>query len=182
MASTGEVATFGDSYAEALLTSMMSAGFRLPRKPRGKKVGTQRAFRAAGNILVSLGKEENKVKLLPSIQVLASMGYKLYATEHTADFLRENGLRCEKVYKVSTKKEPNIAGLLEEGAFDLIINIPTRAYQRETTDGFYIRRKAVDMNVPLITNRQLAEAFAAALAESNEKRLKVKSWSEYVSE
>ncbi len=163
MASTGEVACFGDSYSEALLKSMMAAGFRLPKK----------------NILVSLGKEENKLKLLESTKLLVEMGFKLFATEHTADFLEANGLPCEKVYKLSDERHPNVSDLLENGKLDLIINIPTHAYQREATDGFTIRRKAVDMNIPLITNRQLAEGFITALHEQKGNGLKAKGWSEY---
>ncbi|MBI5457279.1 carbamoyl-phosphate synthase (glutamine-hydrolyzing) large subunit [Candidatus Kaiserbacteria bacterium] len=153
MASTGEVACFGDSYSEALLKSMMAAGFRLPKK----------------NVLVSLGKEENKIKMLPAVAVLANMGFKLYATEHTADFLRENNIPCEKVYKISSNIAPNVSGLFEGGELDLIINIPTKG-RENTTDGFTIRRKAIDMNIPLITNRQLAEAFITALAEQKAER------------
>ncbi len=163
MASTGEVACFGDSYSGALLKSMMAAGFRLPKK----------------NILVSLGGEESKVKLLPALQTLAAMKFNLIATEQTADFLRGNDVTCEKVYKISTEKNPNVADLLENGKLDLIINIPTHAFGKESTDGFVIRRKAVDMNIPLITNRQLAEAFIFALAEQKDTSLNVKSWDEY---
>ncbi len=163
MASTGEVACFGDSYSEALLKSMMAAGFRLPKK----------------NILVSLGQQENKIKMLPAMQTLADMKFKLYATEHTADFLQSHGIECEKVYKISHKKSPNVSELLEDKALDLIINIPTHAFGGESTDGFTIRRKAVDMNIPLITNRQLAEAFVVALAEQRGNGLKTKSWKEY---
>jgi len=163
MASTGEVACFGDSYSEALLRSMMAAGLRLPKK----------------NILVSIGGEESKVKLLESMKLLSSMQFKLHATEHTADFLKENGVPCEKVYKISSKETPNVAELLNNGSADLIINIPTRAFTGETTDGSIIRRKAVDMNIPLITNRQLAEAFVTALAEEKGKEPKTKSWKEY---
>ena len=163
MASTGEVACFGDSYHEALLKSMMAAGFRLPKK----------------NVLISLGKEENKVKLLPSILLLFEMGFKLYATEHTADFLRENDITCDKVYKIKSEKKPNVSELLANGKLDLIINIPTHAYQADSTDGFIIRRKAVDMNIPLITNRQLAEGFITALHEQKGNGLKAKSWDEY---
>ncbi len=162
MASTGEVACFGDSYAEALLASMIAAGFTLPKK----------------NILVSLGKEENKIKLLPSMKLLAQMRFKLLATEHTADFLNANGIECEKVYKISTDKKPNVAELLTSGDLDLIINIPTRPALGESTDGFTIRRKAVDMHIPLITNRQLAEGFIAALAEHG-GAFGTKSWGEY---
>ena len=163
MASTGEVAAFGDSYSEALLKSMLAAGFRLPKK----------------NVLVSLGKEENKLKLLPAMQLLVNMKFRIYATEHTADFLAANGVPCEKVYKISSNREPSVLSLIEQSTIDLIINIPTRAYERENTDGFVIRRKAVDMNIPLITNRQLAEAFVTALAEQKSDGLKVKSWEEY---
>jgi len=163
MASTGEVACFGDSYEEALLKSMMAAGFRLPKK----------------NILVSLGQQENKTKLLSSIQMLVEMGFRIIATENTADFLKENRVPCEKVYKVKTAKNPNVAELLSNGKVDLIINIPTHAHQLESTDGFFIRRKAVDMNIPLITNRQLAEAFVSAVAEQKGNGLKTKSWNEY---
>ena len=163
MASTGEVACFGDSYSEALLKSMLSAGFRLPKK----------------NILVSIGGEESKVKLLESIRVLHGMKFKLFATENTADFLKDNNIPCEKVYKIGTGKKPNVADLLANGKLDLIINIPTRTYQGESTDGFTIRRKAIDMNIPLITNRQLAEAFVTALAEQQGNGLKAKAWHEY---
>ena len=170
MASTGEVACFGDSYSEALLKSMLAAGFRLPKK----------------NVLVSLGEEENKQKLLPSLHLLSAMKFKLYATEHTADFLTLHDIPCEKVYKIRTAQSPNVSELLEnglpgQGTLDLIINIPTRALVGENTDGFIIRRKAVDMNIPLITNRQLAEAFVAALAETESKGngLNAKSWNEY---
>ncbi len=162
MASTGEVACFGDSYSEALLKSMMAAGFRLPKK----------------NVLVSLGKEENKIKMLPAITALSDMRFRLYATEHTADFLRENNIPCNKVYKISSKTTPNVAELFEDGELDLIINIPTKG-RENTTDGFTIRRKAVDMNIPLITNRQLADAFVTALVEQKGNGLRTKPWSEY---
>ena len=174
MASTGEVACFGNSFAEALIKSMLSAGFRLPKK----------------NILISLGKEENKVKLLPALRELAKMnftphlgglgaGFKLFATEHTADFMRENGIECDKVYKISTKKEPSVNTLMEKGNLDLIINIPTRSFGRESTDGYIIRRKAVDLNIPLITNRQLAESFIVAFSEMKPAQLKSESVSTY---
>jgi carbamoyl-phosphate synthase large subunit len=166
MASTGEVACFGDSYPEALLKSMMAAGMRLPKK----------------NILLSLGGEENKVKLLPAIQKLHEMKFKLSATEHTADFLRENHIPCEKVYKISSHKNPGVLKLIESGDLDLMINIPTRAIERSGQDGFIIRRKAVDLNIPLITNRQLAEAFVMALAEHPNNGLKAKAWNDYRSD
>jgi len=163
MSSTGEVACFGDSYAEALLKSMMAAGFRMPEK----------------NILVSIGGEESKVKLLPAMRLLFDMKFKLFATEHTADFLRENNVPCDKLYKISSKQVPNVADCLDSGDLDLIINIPTRAFAGETTDGSIIRRRAVDMNIPLITNRQLADGFVTALSEHRGNGLAAKSWEEY---
>ena len=163
MASTGEVASFGETYSEALLKSMLAAGFRLPKK----------------RILISLGKEENKLKLFPAIQKLHDMKFELIATEHTADFLRANGISCEKVYKIGTKKEPGVGSLLENGKLDLIINIPARALERQAADGYIIRRKAVDMNIPLITNRQLAESFITALHEQKGNGLQARAWDTY---
>ena len=163
MASTGEVACFGDSFGEALIKSMLSGGFRLPKK----------------NILISLGKEENKVKLLPALRELAKMDFKLFATEHTADFMRENGIECEKVYKIGTKKEPSVGSLLDDDGIDLIINIPGRNFGRDAADGYIIRRKAVDLNIPLITNRQLAESFIVAFSEMGPAQLKSESVSAY---
>ncbi len=164
MASTGEVACFSESYSEALLQSMQAAGFRLPKK----------------NILISLGKEENKVKLLPALEKFVRFGLNIFATEHTADFLQSHNIACTKVYKIHTKKEPNVSGLFEndntkggrsskKGKLDLIINIPASALARDSKDGFIIRRKAVDLNIPLITNRQLAEAFILAFSEMKER-------------
>ena len=162
MTATGEVACFGESYAEALLCSMQAAGFRIPKK----------------NILIALGKEENKIKLLSAVTTLAELGFTLHATEGTAVFLEQNNVPCKKVYKDTS------LSLLDSGIIDLIINIPARGLMRsdvlEPSDGFLIRRRAVDLNIPLITNRQLAEAFIMALAELKEKTIIPKSWTEYV--
>jgi carbamoyl-phosphate synthase large subunit len=163
MASTGEVACFGDSFGEALIKSMLSSGFRLPKR----------------SILISLGKEENKVKLLPALEMLHNMKFKLFATEHTADFMLEKGIDCRKVYKIGSKKEPSVGTLIEKGNIDLIINIPARAFGLESGDGYIIRRKAVDLNIPLITNRQLAESFIVAFSELKSNGLKMSSWKEY---
>lgn len=163
MASTGEVVCFGDSFPEALIKAMMASGFRLPRK----------------NILVSLSKEENRVKLLPALRELAKMKFKLFATEDTADFMNENSVACDKVYKISTKKEPGVLALIEKGNLDLIINIPTRVSDQESKDGYIIRRMAVDLNIPLITNRQLADSFIMSLAEMKPHSLKSNSLLEY---
>ena len=179
MASTGEVACFGDSFGEALIKSMLSAGFRLPTKSRRSRSDVGIPTKASGKILISLGKEENKVKLLPALRELAKMNFKLFATEHTADFMRENGIECEKVYKIGTKKEPSVGSLLDNDGIDLIINIPGRNFGRDAADGYIIRRKAVDLNIPLITNRQLAESFIMAFAEMEQGQLKSESVSVY---
>ncbi|MBP9832581.1 MAG: carbamoyl-phosphate synthase (glutamine-hydrolyzing) large subunit [Candidatus Pacebacteria bacterium] len=169
MASTGEVAAFGDSYPEALLKSMMAAGFRIPTK----------------NILLSLGGEENKVKLLPAIEKLKVLGFNFFATEHTAEFLKTHGIPAQLVHKIKTGKKENVGTLLDSGKLELIINLANRGLVREgngnggPSDGFIIRRKAVDLNIPLITNRQLAEAFAMALSEVGKKGLESKSWDAY---
>lgn len=168
MGSTGEVASFGDTYEEALLKSMLSSGMRIPKK----------------NILISLGREENKVKFLPSAKKLAELGYRLYATEGTAAYLASEGVACSTVHKIQSGKKPNVGTMMDEKAIDLIINIPRRGMSREQgkgkSDGFTIRRKAIDLNIPLITNRQLAEAFVAALYEMKGKKLPVRSWQEYM--
>lgn len=165
MASTGEVACFGDSYAEALIKSMLAAGFRLPKK----------------NVLLSLGGEENKVKLLPAIQLLKEMGFIFFATEHTSDFLTSHKIKNTKVFKLHQKRKPNVSDLLMSGDLDLIINIQTRAL-KPTQDGFHVRRKAIDMNIPLITNRQLAEAFVFALHEVDGAMQHIRDWSSYLAE
>ncbi len=162
MGSTGEVACFGDSYSEALIKAMLSSGMRLPKK----------------NILLSLGGEENKIKLLPAIKKLVEMKFKLFATEHTADFLADHKIKATKVYKLHRKTKPNVGELLETGGLDLIINIQTRA-TKPSEDGFILRRKAVDMNIPLITNRQLADGFIMALDEVRDLSMAAKSWTEY---
>lgn len=184
MASTGEVAAFGDSYPEALLKSMMAAGFRMPKPRRLRsKVGVPTV--TSGNILLSLGGEENKVKLLPAVQKLNDLGYSFFATEHTAEFLKVHGIETRLVHKIKTGKKENVGTLLDSGKLDLIINLANRGLVREgnggdsPSDGFIIRRKAVDLNIPLITNRQLAEAFAMAVSEVGKKGLETKAWDTY---
>jgi carbamoyl-phosphate synthase large subunit len=176
MGSTGEVACFGDSFGEALIKSMMAAGFRLPQKSRRPHGGVGTPTEASGNILLSLGGDENKVKLLASVERLAAMKYHLYATDNTAAFLRKHGIKCTMIRKKG-KAPKGVLGFLESGQVDLLINIPQR--QREGLDGFVTRRKAIDMNIPLITNRQLAEAFITALSETKIYESPLKSWAEY---
>lgn len=170
MASTGEVACFGDNYDEALLKSMMAVGFKLPEK----------------GIFVSIGKAGNKEKLLPELIALSELGFTLYATDGTAEFLTKNGLSPKRVHKIQSKKSPNVTDLFTKHAIDLIINIPTRAYSRtggptkQRKDGYMIRRRAVDLGIPLITNLQLADAFLGALVRHKKDSFKTRSWTEYV--
>ena len=121
------------------------------------------------------------------MQILSQLGYHLFATEHTADFLREHGISSSRVNKISSGGEPNVLSLLNGGYIDFIINIPARGMERESTnqkgkftDGFLIRRKAVDLDIPLITNRQLAEAFVIALEDMKKGKLAAKAWDEYI--
>lgn len=163
MTATGEVACFGDSYPEALLKSMLAAGFRLPKK----------------NILVSLGGDENKVKLLPALLKLHELGFQFFGTQHTSEFLIKHGIPCIKLFKILEKKEPSVDSMILASKLDLIINIPIEPLARDSADGFTIRRRAVDLNIPLITNRQLAEAFAVALALQHGNELKAEAWAHY---
>lgn len=170
MASTGEVACFGDTFDEALLKSMLAVGYRLPKK----------------SIFVSIGRDENKQKLLPELAALSALGFMFYATDGTAEFLKERGIAAKAVYKIHTRKSPNVADLFLTHPIDLIINIPTRSYSRsggptkQRKDGYMIRRRAVDLGTPLITNLQLADAFLGALVRHKKKSLRAKRWNDYV--
>lgn len=164
MTSTGEVASFGDTFSEALLKSMLSAHFRLPES----------------TALLSIGGEENKVKLLAQVQKLQEMNITLFATEHTAEFLKKHNIPCTKVYKIHHKtKKPNVLDLLNKRIPHLIINIPSHALKNEQDDEFIIRRRAIDFNIPLISNMQIARAFIQAISLRALDDLKIKSWEEY---
>ncbi len=162
MASTGEVACFGEDLYEALLKSMISVGFALPKK----------------GILFSVGGMEAKVDILSAAQKFAGMGFKIFATEGTADFLNQNGIETKKVYKISAKKSPSVADVISgNGAkplIDLIVNIPKNYSRSMVTDGYLIRRKALDLNIPLITNVQIAKIMAEALEKYTLDDLKIK--------
>ncbi|MFC1616479.1 carbamoyl-phosphate synthase (glutamine-hydrolyzing) large subunit, partial [Patescibacteria group bacterium] len=134
MASTGEVACFGEDLHEALLKSMISVGFELPKK----------------GILFSVGGMENKVEVLPAAKTFEKMGFDIYGTEGTAELFKENGIKVKTLKKISTKKSPNLLDAIAARDFDLIVNIP-KHYSRSTiTDGYLIRRKSVDLKIPLI--------------------------------
>ncbi|MDO8741332.1 MAG: carbamoyl-phosphate synthase (glutamine-hydrolyzing) large subunit [Candidatus Woesearchaeota archaeon] len=163
MASTGEVACLGDDFNEAFLKSLISVGFKLPKK----------------NILLSTGPVYAKAELLESKKILAKMGFKFYATEGTAEFMKSNGLDAEVLYWPLEKKEPNTLSYITDGKIDLVINIPKSIEKEELDNDYLIRRKAVDFDVPLITNLQIAKRFVEAIARTKVEELKVKSWDEY---
>lgn len=148
MSSTGEVACFGQNIEEALLHSLISVGFRLPEK--GSKV------------LITLGKVTDKADFLPIGKQLIDMGFTLLGTEGTSAFLQSEGLDCEPVYKVSDK-HPNVLDAIEQENVQLVINTPNKYSHEERSDGYLIRRKAIDNNIPLITNLQLMKVLVRAI-------------------
>ncbi len=163
MASTGEVACFGDDVEEAFLKAMISVGFKLPQK----------------NILLSIGRIEDKADFLGSARKLKDLGYTLFATGGTAEFLKENGVGVHKLNKIG-EGSPDLDDYLKERSIDLVINIPRNYSHEELTAGYQIRRRAVDMNIPLITNLQVARLMVKTMAKYEVDDLKIKSWDEYV--
>ena len=163
MASTGEVACLGDDFNEAFLKSLISVGFKLPRK----------------TILLSTGPIDSKAEFLESTRKLDGMGFKFYATKGTADFMKANGFKAEVLYWPLEKKEPNVLSHIADGKIDLVINIPKNIKKNELDNDYLIRRKAIDFNVPLLTNLQLAKRFAEAIHTTSLDNLNVKSWDEY---
>jgi len=164
MASTGEVACFGATAEEALLSSLLSVGFRLPQK----------------NILLTVGKLEDKVDLLSGIEQLHKMGFSLFATERTHAFLESRGIPSALLYKVGEPRSPNIKEYLEKKRLDLVINIPQHYTGAEMTDGYHMRRLAIDRGIPLITNVQLAKRLIEAMAVVKVEEIDLKPWSAFV--
>ena len=164
MASTGEVGCIGDDVSEAILKSMLSVGQRIPEK----------------NILLSTGTAKQKVAMLDAAKLLAEKGYNLYATGGTYRFLEENGVPSTLVYWPSEEgKEPQALQLLHEKKIDMVVNIPRDLSAGELTNGYKIRRAAIDLNIPLITNARLASAFIHAFCTLTMDDIKIKSWQEY---
>jgi len=167
MASTGEVACFGNDAEEALLSALIAVGFKIPKK----------------NILVTVGHVEDKVDIYPAIKQLYKKGYSLYATKNTHAFLESRGLPSALLHKVSEPRSPNIREYLEKKRIDLVINIPTPLSGDEQTDGYYIRRIATDQGIPLITNVQLAKRVSEALGQiENVDKLPLMKWPELLAE
>jgi carbamoyl-phosphate synthase large subunit len=164
MVSTGEVACLGDDFNEAFLKSLISVGFKLPDK----------------NILLSTGPIDTKAELLNSIRVLEKLGFNFYATKGTADFMAANGIKSKILKWPLDNTEPNTLSYIADGKVDLVINIPKNIEKEELENDYLIRRKAVDFNVPLITDLQLAKRFADAMYRVPFEKLEIKSWDEYV--
>ncbi|MFA7359244.1 MAG: ATP-grasp domain-containing protein, partial [Bacteroidales bacterium] len=163
MASTGEVGCIADDTLEAVLKSMLSVGYRIPKK----------------NILLSTGSAKQKVEMLEAVRLLYNKGFKLFATGGTQRFLRENDIDCELVYWPSEEDQPQALDLLHNKSIDMVVNIPRNLSSRELDNGYKIRRAAIDLNIPLLTNAQLASAFITAFCEYKLEDLQIKSWKEY---
>ena len=164
MSSTGEVGCLGDDTNTALLKSMLSVGHRIPKK----------------NILLSTGGAKQKVAMLDAAKMLIDHGYKLYATGGTSKFLNENGIENTHVLWPSEEgDEPKALELLHNHTIDMVVNIPKNLTSSELTNGYKIRRAAIDLNVPLITNARLASAFIYAFCTTKLEDIGIKSWSEY---
>ena len=164
MSSTGEVGCLGDDTNTALLKSMLSVGHRIPKK----------------NILLSTGGAKQKVAMLDAAKMLIDHGYKLYATDGTSKFLNENGIENTHVLWPSEEgDEPKALDLLHNHTIDMVVNIPKNLTSSELTNGYKIRRAAIDLNVPLITNARLASAFIYAFCTTKLEDIGIKSWSEY---
>lgn len=164
MSSTGEVGCIGDDFDEALLSAMIAVGNTIPQK----------------NVMVSSGGAKSKVDLLEPCLLLETKGYTIYATQGTARFLNDNGIQATPVcWPDEDSGELNIIEMFSRHAFDLVINIPKNHTRRELTNGYKIRRAAIDHNIPLITNARLASAFIRAMCNLSEKDISIKSWQEY---
>ena len=163
MASTGEVGCIGDDTQSAILKAMLSVGYRIPAK----------------NILLSTGNTKQKSDMLPAVRLLQDRGYTLFATGGTSRYLTENGIKNTLVYWPSEGLQPQALDMLHERKIDLVVNIPKDLSAGELDNGYRIRRVAVDLNIPLITNARLASAFINAFCNISIDRLAIKSWAEY---
>ena len=167
MSSTGEVGCIGDDFSEALLSAMIATGFKIPSPEKG--------------VMFSSGAMKSKVDLLESSRMLFAKGYKIYATAGTAAFLNAHGVATVAVFWPDERPdaENNVMTMIAEHKFDLIVNIPKNHTKRELTNGYKIRRGAIDHNIPLITNARLASAFIEAFCEMKLEDIQIKSWQEY---
>ena len=164
MASTGEVGCIGDDTASALLCSMLSVGQRVPEK----------------NILLSTGTGKQKAEMLNASKTLVEHGYNLYATGGTSRYLTENGIQNTLVYWPSEEgKQPQALDMLHNKEIDMVVNVPKNLSVGELSNGYKIRRAAIDLNIPLITNPRLASAFINAFCSKSLDDIEIKSWDEF---
>ena len=167
MSSTGEVGCMGDTFEEALLNSLIATGYKIPSKEKG--------------IMISSGGTKEKASMLDAAQALVKNGYTVYASEGTAKFLNDNHVKAIAVAwpDEDHKDMPNVMEMIADHKFDLIVNIPKNHTKRELTNGYRIRRGAIDHNIPLMTNARLASAFIEAFCTLSQDDLQIKSWQEY---
>ena len=164
MASTGEVGCIGDDFNEAMLTAMLAVGYAIPKK----------------NVMVSSGSARSKVDLLDGCRMLYEKGYQIYATAGTRKFLVENGIdNAIEVSWPDEHRDNNVMDMIASHSFDLIINVPKNYTKHEMTNGYKIRRAAIDHNIPLITNARLAGAFIESFCAVSLQNIPIKSWKEY---
>ena len=174
MSSTGEVGCLGDDTSCALLKSMLSVGHRIPNRinEQGEEI--------PGNILLSTGGAKQKAEMLDAARMLIEHGYKLFATGGTSKYLQDNGIENTLVHWPSEEGiAPQALDLLHRKEIDMVVNIPKDLTPRELTNGYQIRRAAIDLNIPLITNSRLASAFIQAFCTMSLDDLAIKSWAEY---
>ena len=167
MSSTGEVGCMGDTFEEALLNSLIATGYKIPSKEKG--------------IMISSGGTKEKASMLDAALALVKNGYTVYASEGTAKFLNDNHVKAIAVAwpDEDHKDMPNVMEMIADHKFDLIVNIPKNHTKRELTNGYRIRRGAIDHNIPLMTNARLASAFIEAFCTLSQDDLQIKSWQEY---
>jgi carbamoyl-phosphate synthase large subunit len=163
MASTGEVGCIGDNTNTALLKAMLSVGHRIPKK----------------TVLLSTGSAKQKAEMLDAARLLVEHGYELYATGGTSKYLTDNGVKNTLVHWPSDEGQPQALDLLHQHKIDMVVNIPKNLTSHELTNGYKIRRAAIDLNVPLITNARLASAFIQAFCTVGVEGIGIKAWSEY---
>ncbi len=168
MSSTGEVGCLGDTFEEALLNAMIATGYKIPSKEKG--------------VMLSSGGTKEKAALLDAAIALQKAGFPIYASQGTADFLAANGVRATAVAWPDEVKcdKLNVMQMIAEHRVDLIVNVPKNHSKRETTNGYRIRRGAIDHNIPLITNARLASAFIEAFCRVGLEDIQIKCWQEYV--
>jgi carbamoyl-phosphate synthase large subunit len=171
MASTGEVACFGDDLEEAYLKALISTGNKLINK--NEKLLNSSVF-------ISIGGAKNKQDFLESAKKINDLGFNIYATENTSKLLKNFGIKNNRVFKISEKKNPSVLDLMHQGKIDLVINVNEPENIKGDKDGFLMRRTCVEYGIPLITNLQSAIVLATALTTKNIEDLEIKSWDGYL--